>query len=367
MSAVFPTPRAQPATGSSSPPMRRASAAQTASVSATRSISPRPSLTGLPSSTASWVASWSRRSAASRAARSRTSARAAGATRATARAAAGAYRTARVTSAEVAVTARVTTRRRYGPTRSAVGPSSIHSPATSAGAEVISSRTSSGPPNGAIEPLYGLGVTYVPAAGSGNRDRRESYVDVWQALRGRPDPGEAPLLESPWGTPDLESEAHMAAATQRSRQQAGDAADAQGVRSIRRALDILSLLTDDKPVVSVRDITDATSLPKTTVLRLVHTLEQSGLLWATAGGYMAGPGLWRWAYLARRSWQLPPETQATMRDLGAKHQETVNLYVLRDICRVCVAQQESPQGAAARRPGGRRAAAVGRCVVQGPA
>ena len=82
----------------------------------------------------------------------------------------------------------------------------------------------------------------------------------------------------------------MAAATQRSGQQAGDAADAQGVRSIRRALDILSLLTDDKPVVSVRDITDATGLPKTTVLRLVHTLEQSGLLWATSGGYMAGRG-----------------------------------------------------------------------------
>ncbi len=135
----------------------------------------------------------------------------------------------------------------------------------------------------------------------------------------------------------------METATQRPGRQAGDAADAQGVRSIRRALDILSLLTDDKPVLSIRDITEATGLPKTTVLRLVHTLEQSGLLWATSGGYMAGPGLWRWAYLARRSWQLPPETQATMRELGAKHQETVNLYVLRDIARVCVAQQESPR------------------------
>jgi DNA-binding IclR family transcriptional regulator len=125
--------------------------------------------------------------------------------------------------------------------------------------------------------------------------------------------------------------------------QPGDAADVQGVRSIRRALDILSLLTDETPAVSIRDITEATGLPKTTVLRLVHTLEQSGLLWATAGGYMAGPGLWRWAYLARRSWQLPPETQAMMRDLGARHLETVNLYVLRDVCRVCVAQQESPR------------------------
>jgi DNA-binding IclR family transcriptional regulator len=119
--------------------------------------------------------------------------------------------------------------------------------------------------------------------------------------------------------------------------------DAQGVRSIRRALDILSLLTDDRPSVSIRDIVEATGLAKTTVLRLVHTLEHNGLLWATAGGYMAGPGLWRWAYLARRSWQLPPETQQLMRDLGARHAETVNLYVLRDICRVCVAQQESPR------------------------
>ena len=118
-------------------------------------------------------------------------------------------------------------------------------------------------------------------------------------------------------------------------------AEVSGVRSIRRALDILSLLTEDKPSVSIRDITEATGLPKTTVLRLVHTLEHSGLLWATSGGYMAGPGLWRWAYLAQRSWQLPPETQALMRELGAAYGETVNLYVLRDTCRVCVAHQES--------------------------
>ena len=145
------------------------------------------------------------------------------------------------------------------------------------------------------------------------------------------------------------------------------AEESQGVRSIRRALDILSLLTDDTPSVSVRDIVEATGLPKTTVLRLVQTLEHSGLLWATAGGYMAGPGLWRWAYLARRSWQLPPETQAMMRELGARHGETVNLYVLRDISRVCVAQQESPRPlrhVVARR---RRAAAVGGRVVQGAA
>ena len=124
---------------------------------------------------------------------------------------------------------------------------------------------------------------------------------------------------------------------------AADAADPQGVRSVHRALGILGLLTDERPRLSIRDIVEETGLAKTTVLRLVSTLEQSGLLWATGSGYMAGPGLWRWAHLARRSWELPPETQRGMRELAARRRETVNLYVVRDIYRVCVAQQESPQ------------------------
>ncbi len=122
-----------------------------------------------------------------------------------------------------------------------------------------------------------------------------------------------------------------------------DSVESHGVRSVQRALDILSLLTEDKTSVSIREIVDATGLAKTTAIRLVQTLEQSGLLWATSSGYMAGPGLWRWAHLARRSWELPPETQQMMRNLAAEQRETVNLYVLRDIWRVCVAQQESPQ------------------------
>jgi DNA-binding IclR family transcriptional regulator len=128
------------------------------------------------------------------------------------------------------------------------------------------------------------------------------------------------------------------------RRNAGDeASDGQGVRSIQRALDILSLLTEDRPLIAIRDIVAATGLAKTTVIRIVQTLEQSGLLWATSAGYMAGPGMWRWAHLARRGWELPPETQRLMRELAARERETVNMYVVRDIVRVCIAQQESPQ------------------------
>ncbi|GAA3383949.1 IclR family transcriptional regulator [Cryptosporangium minutisporangium] len=120
-------------------------------------------------------------------------------------------------------------------------------------------------------------------------------------------------------------------------------ADATGVRSVQRAMEILSLLTEDRPVVTIRDITDGTGLAKTTVIRLVQTLEQTGLLWATAGGYLAGPALWRWAHLARSSWEMPPELTRAMNDLSARHRETVNLYGARDLTRICLAQQESPQ------------------------
>lgn len=125
--------------------------------------------------------------------------------------------------------------------------------------------------------------------------------------------------------------------------EATEISDAGGVRSVQRAVDILGLLTDARPVVSIREIVEETGLAKTTVIRLLQTLEQTGLLWATPKGYTAGPGLWRWAHLTRKAWELPPETQQLMRELATRQRETVNLYVARDIYRICVAQQESPQ------------------------
>jgi DNA-binding IclR family transcriptional regulator len=127
------------------------------------------------------------------------------------------------------------------------------------------------------------------------------------------------------------------------RREDGDSGEAQGVRSVQRAFDILGLLTETQPAISIAEIVRATGLAKTTVIRLVQTLEHNGLLWATTKGYMAGPSLWRWAHLARATWELPPETKELMRELAQRQRETVNLYVARDVWRVCVAQQESPQ------------------------
>jgi DNA-binding IclR family transcriptional regulator len=122
-----------------------------------------------------------------------------------------------------------------------------------------------------------------------------------------------------------------------------DADGAGGVRSVQRALEILNLLSEERPQISIRDIVEDTGLAKTTVIRLAQTLVQAGLLWDTESGYMAGPGLWRWSHLARHAWELPPEFRRMMKDMAHEHQETVNLYVRRDIHRLCIAQVESPR------------------------
>ncbi|WP_433701239.1 IclR family transcriptional regulator [Nocardiopsis sp. CA-288880] len=121
--------------------------------------------------------------------------------------------------------------------------------------------------------------------------------------------------------------------------------DADGsVRSVARALDLLDLFDETHQAHTVRELTERTGLAKTTVLRLVGTLEQRGLLWTRPDGRVGvGPGLLRWARLAHAVWRVPEAVRAVMRELVADTAETVNLYVRADAVRVCVAQEEGPQ------------------------
>ncbi|MGI5516534.1 IclR family transcriptional regulator [Streptomyces sp. CA-106131] len=121
-------------------------------------------------------------------------------------------------------------------------------------------------------------------------------------------------------------------------------AEPAGMRTVQRAIDILGLLDESRPALSIREIVAASGLPKTTVLRLLGTLRLNGLLWVDEHGrHIAGPALLRWARLAEQAWRLPPAAAVILRELAAEHRETVHLYVRRDIRRVCIAQEEGPQ------------------------
>jgi DNA-binding IclR family transcriptional regulator len=117
-----------------------------------------------------------------------------------------------------------------------------------------------------------------------------------------------------------------------------------GVRSVRRALDLLDLFDREHQTWSVRALVDACGLPKTTVIRLVATLEERGLLWHRRDGTITvGPGLLRWAGLARSTWEPPEPVVQVMADLSRHCGETVNLYIRSGTVRVCVAQRDGPQ------------------------
>jgi DNA-binding IclR family transcriptional regulator len=117
-----------------------------------------------------------------------------------------------------------------------------------------------------------------------------------------------------------------------------------GVRAARRTLEILSLLSESRPTLTLRQVLEETELARTTALRLLETLQQAGLLWATANHtYVAGPALLRWSKLATQGWQLPPGTRDTMRQVADRTRETVSVYVRYDVQRVCIAAEEGTQ------------------------
>jgi DNA-binding IclR family transcriptional regulator len=124
----------------------------------------------------------------------------------------------------------------------------------------------------------------------------------------------------------------------------GAAAALSGVRSVARTLEIMSLLREGRSAITLREIQAETGLPRTTLVRLLSTLEQFGLLWGTGRHrYIPGPGLMRWAGLARDAWELPAEARQALRDLVRSTRETASIYVRQNVRRICVAQEQSPQ------------------------
>ncbi|MEU5264459.1 IclR family transcriptional regulator C-terminal domain-containing protein [Amycolatopsis sp. NPDC021455] len=122
------------------------------------------------------------------------------------------------------------------------------------------------------------------------------------------------------------------------------AEDEGAVRSVLRTFDLLALFTERTRTWAVKDLTAASGLAKTTLLRLVATCEQRGLLWTRPDGRITvGPGMLRWAQLANTAWQLPEPVRQVLRDLARECRETVNIYVRSTSVLVCVAQEEGPQ------------------------
>jgi len=119
---------------------------------------------------------------------------------------------------------------------------------------------------------------------------------------------------------------------------------ASGVRSVSRAIDLLSLVANNSSGVTLGEAVQGTGLPKTTVLRLLQTLEAHGMLWNIGSQtYVPGPGLLHLSSSASDAWRLPPEMARMLDDLAHRVGETVNAWVRDNLTRVCVAHAEAQQ------------------------
>jgi DNA-binding IclR family transcriptional regulator len=119
---------------------------------------------------------------------------------------------------------------------------------------------------------------------------------------------------------------------------------AASVRSVTRALRILATFDDEHAILTLPELLDRSGLPKTTAHRLVQTLLRNGFLFRRGDDrYCLGSAVLRLSRAVEVAWRLPLAADAAMESLRGRSLETVNLYVLEGITRVCVAQKEGSQ------------------------
>ncbi len=117
----------------------------------------------------------------------------------------------------------------------------------------------------------------------------------------------------------------------------------KGVATLDRALAILDSFTDESPRLSLADISRRTGLYKSTLLRLLGSLQQSGLVARDEDGeYHVGGTAMRLANLYQRSLRGANLIASALQRLVQATSENANFYVRRGDVRVCVYCADSP-------------------------
>lgn len=117
------------------------------------------------------------------------------------------------------------------------------------------------------------------------------------------------------------------------------------VRAVERTIDILQAFTAERQELSLPEIALAADLPKTTVYRILSTLEQRNLvvLDAQQGKYRLGYEFIRMGSVAQAGNSLPRVARAEMEWVTKQTGQTCNLYIRDGMERRCIAQVEGTE------------------------
>ncbi len=117
------------------------------------------------------------------------------------------------------------------------------------------------------------------------------------------------------------------------------------VRALERGLDILSCFQGASTPVPLTAIAGNVDLSLSTALRILGTLEKKGFITRddATKRYSLGPSLLGLTSAAQRMNSLSMTALPFMRELNAKYDETISLYIASGMQRVCIQRVDSSQ------------------------
>lgn len=112
-----------------------------------------------------------------------------------------------------------------------------------------------------------------------------------------------------------------------------------GVAAVDRALAILGAFRDGDVALTLHDLAQRTDLYKSTILRLVATLERRGcIVRLQNGSYQLGPMLVRWGNLYLASVRIETHVTPLLARLAADTGESATFYTRQGQARLCLAR-----------------------------
>jgi IclR family transcriptional regulator, KDG regulon repressor len=116
--------------------------------------------------------------------------------------------------------------------------------------------------------------------------------------------------------------------------------ESEGIRTVQRALDIIDCFSKERPYLNLTEISQKVGLAASTTSRFLSTLENNDYLEKDPSTlkYKLGKKIYYIGHLAGEAIDLRTIAKPIMEELRNQTTETINLYILRNIHRVCIDQ-----------------------------
>jgi DNA-binding IclR family transcriptional regulator len=114
------------------------------------------------------------------------------------------------------------------------------------------------------------------------------------------------------------------------------------VEAVERALEVLNSFTNQNNVLSLKDISEKTGFYKSTILRLIGSLEAYGyILKQQDGRYRLGPSLWRLGSIYQNGFDSETVTRPLLCSVRDQINQTAAFYIKSGDRRICLYRENA--------------------------